>query len=86
MINTCCIVCITLVAVIFTFDAGFAKSAKKPVREMSFWQKVYFVQNGGLRGKCKYAQCFSFCMKRYGIDQWSNAKCAEACSRVIGCN
>ena len=57
----------------------------KALRGMSPTERREFIQNDGMRGKCKYERCYNRCMTNRGYLQFSNAICAERCSRVLGC-
>jgi hypothetical protein len=65
--------------------AAEAQGERKALKNMDPAQRRQFMKDGGMAGKCKYDRCYSKCMEKRGIDQWSNAKCAERCSRVMGC-
>jgi hypothetical protein len=65
--------------------AGTAHAQQgKPLRDMSPTERRLFIQNGGLQGKCQYDRCYARCMDRNGMDQFSNAKCAQRCVMRCG--
>lgn len=75
-----------IIAVIaFSLGAAEAQNGRKALNGMSWSEKKAFINEGGLAGKCKYDRCYSKCMEKRGMDQFSNAKCAERCSRKMGC-
>jgi hypothetical protein len=73
---------ILMIALPFVLLAGAAPAQHgKHLRDMSPTERRQFIQNGGLAGKCKYQRCYEHCMERRGIEQFSNAKCAQRCAR-----
>jgi hypothetical protein len=75
---------VSLVLILFSLEITQAQP-RKLTDGMTPTQKREFIRNGGLRGKCSYERCYNRCMQQRGMDQFSNAKCAERCSRIMGC-
>jgi hypothetical protein len=68
------------VALSLALMAGAAHAHQGKLRNMSPTERRLFIQNGGLAGKCKYERCYGRCMAKRGMDQFSNAKCAQRCA------
>lgn len=69
-----------LLSLVLAVSTASAQQGKHHLRDMSPTERKLFIQNGGLQGKCSYERCYSHCMVQRGMDQFSNAKCAQKCA------
>ncbi len=74
-----------IVVAMLMLPQGQADAQRQRTKDMTPTQRQMFIREGGMAGKCSYDRCYNKCMIRRGVEQWSNARCAERCARVRGC-